>query len=70
MANDRGGELRALRRVIETCRAQAVGLDMPALIYLLREAELSVSAHAAAGAAPEDLRGAAPSVSRPPPLRH
>ena len=70
MADDHGDELRALKRVIETCRAQAVDLDMPALGYILGKAESSLAAHPAQRAAPHIPRGPALSVPRGRIVRH
>ena len=64
MADDRAGELRALEKVIETCRAKAVDLELPALIHILHKAGLSLSDHATRAAPPEIPRGRALSVPR------
>ena len=70
MADDHGDELRALKRVIETCRAQAIDLDLPALGYILGKAEASLAAHSAHKAAPQIPRGPALSVPRGRIVRH
>lgn len=70
MADDRGDELRALKRVIETCRAQAVDLEMPALGHILGRVESSLVAHSAQKASPQIPRGPALSVPRGRVVRH
>jgi hypothetical protein len=70
MVDDRDAELRALQRVIETCRAQAADLDMPALGYILAKAELSLAAHSVQKAPPQIPRGPALSVPRSRIVRH
>lgn len=70
MADDRGDELVALKRVIETCRAQALDLDMPAVGYLLARAEASLAAHSTQTAPPRIPRGPALSVPRRRAVRH
>ena len=70
MADDRADELRALEQVIETCRLKATGLDLPALTYILRKAELSLSDHAARADKPQIPRGRALSVPPGRIVRH
>ncbi|WP_237478109.1 hypothetical protein [Lichenibacterium dinghuense] len=69
MAGDRGDELRALRTVIELCRAQAIALDMPGLEHILSRAESSLASHLAAPP-PQIPRGRALSVPRGRIVRH
>ena len=70
MVDDRGDELRALRQVVETCRAQAIDLDLPALGYILGKVEASLAAHSAHRSVPQIPRGPALSVPRGRVLRH
>ena len=70
MADDRGDELRALKRVIEMCRAHALDLDMPALGYILGRAESSLAAHSVQSRPPQIPRGPALSVPRVRVVRH
>ena len=71
MADDHGEELRALQRVIETCRARAVDLDLPALSHILGRAESSLAAHSQRALLPSRIqRGPALSVPRGRLVRH
>lgn len=69
MANDHGDDLRALKRVIGLCRAQAADLDMPALSHILDRAETSLASHQASPP-PQIPRGRALSVPRGRVVRH
>ena len=70
MVDSRDDELRALQQVIETCRLQAMDLDMPALGYILGKAETSLVAHSAQKPALRIPRAPALSVPRGRLVRH
>lgn len=70
MVDSRDDELRALQQVIETCRLQAIDLDMPALGYILGKAETSLAAHSAQKPPLQMSRGPALSVPRGRIVRH
>ena len=70
MVDNRDDELRALQQVIETCRTQAIDLDMPALGYILAKAESSLAAHSGQTPASKIPRGSALSVPRGRVVKH